>query len=77
MIAEEGYRGSVIGEKRFSFDVDKNSLTVVEVSTRCSNMCIQNFVCLFKLTFSNNGEGLAVGRQLSIQTTFYCLYCSP
>ena len=36
----------------------------------CSNVCIQNFVHLFELTVSDNGEGFAVGRrQVSIQTT--------
>ena len=44
----------------------------------CSNVCIQNFVRLFELTVSDNGEGLAVGRrQVSIQTTSYCLHCIP
>ena len=45
----------------------------------CSNVCIQNFVGLFELTVSNDGEGLAVGRrwQVSIQTISYCLHCIP
>ena len=42
----------------------------------CSNVCIQNFVRLYELTVSDNGEGLAVGRrQVSIQTISYCLHC--
>ena len=44
-----------------SFGTNKNPLTMVEVSACCSNVCIQNFVRLFELTVSNNGEGPAVG----------------
>ena len=64
-----------------SFGADKNPLTmpVVEVSACCSNVCIENFVRLFELTVSSNGEGIAVvGRwQVSFQTTSYCLHCIP
>ena len=39
-------------------------------------LCIEKKVCLFELMVSNNGEGLAVGKQwqVSIQTTSYCLH---
>ena len=62
-----------------SFGAVKNPLTMVEVSACCSDVCIENFVHLFELTVSSNGEGIAVGRrwQVSFQTTSYCLHCIP
>ena len=56
-LSPENYRRR-IGEGRFSYDANKNLLTMVEILACCSNVCVQNFIRLFELTVSNNEKGL-------------------